>query len=67
MNKVIIRIAVEKGYQIVGVIGHHNIGDDDGTVVGIQKIGVKISGEEEADDLIKYLDLIRAYWLQSEQ
>ena len=53
MNKIILRMAQEKGHNVVGVIGHHNIGEDAGCVAGLKEAGIEISSEEDAVQVIK--------------
>jgi hypothetical protein len=37
MNKIILTYLLEKKYEIVAVIGHHDIGKDCGEVAGLDK------------------------------
>ena len=43
MNKIIITYLLEKGYKVVAVFGHHDVGKDAGEVAGIPSIGVPIT------------------------
>jgi hypothetical protein len=62
MNKLMIRYVVEKGHNILGVVGRHNIGQDPFEVAGLKNLGLskinaiqnlKIVNESEAEKLIK--------------
>jgi glutamyl-tRNA reductase len=48
MNKIILSMLLEKGYQVVTVIGNHNFGEDAGVVAEIssEKLGVSITPRE---------------------
>ena len=35
MNKLVLKYALERNLDVVGVVGHHNIGEDAGLVAGI--------------------------------
>ncbi|UJR19728.1 hypothetical protein I4U23_022862 [Adineta vaga] len=54
MNKIVLRYLLEKGYnQIVGVINHHDVGQDAGEVAGLEKLNIVISAESEIVDVIE--------------
>lgn len=41
MNKLMIRYVVEKGHNVVGVVGRHNIGEDSFDVAGLKDSGLR--------------------------
>ena len=41
MNKLIIRYVVEKGHNVVGVVGRHNISEDPFDVAGLKDTGLR--------------------------
>jgi hypothetical protein len=53
MNKIMLGYLQEKGYKVVAVIGHHDIGKDSGEVSGDNINGVKISHPSDADQVLK--------------
>jgi glutamate dehydrogenase/leucine dehydrogenase len=55
MNKMTLKILVEKGYKIVAVIGKYSIGLDAGEVAELQtgKLGIKIVGPKNARGVLK--------------
>jgi len=66
MNKFILRYVVEKGHNVVGVIGRHNIGEDPFVVAGYKDSSfvknnktkeIKIVSEQQAEEAIKSYDL----------
>mmetsp|Transcript_27388 Transcript_27388/g.28499 ORF Transcript_27388/g.28499 Transcript_27388/m.28499 type:complete len:348 (+) Transcript_27388:23-1066(+) len=65
MNKFILRYVVEKGHNVVGVIGRHNIGEDPFVVAGYKDSSfvknnktkdLKIVSEQQAEEFIKSCD-----------
>mmetsp|Transcript_27386 Transcript_27386/g.28497 ORF Transcript_27386/g.28497 Transcript_27386/m.28497 type:complete len:348 (+) Transcript_27386:23-1066(+) len=65
MNKIVLRYVVEKGHNVVGVIGRHNIGEDAFVVAGYKDSPfvknnrtkeVKIISEQQAEEAIKSYD-----------
>jgi hypothetical protein len=42
MGKILVKYAVERKLPIVGVIGHHNVGEDAGEVAGVGAINIKV-------------------------
>ena len=53
MNKIIIKYLLEKDYEVVVVIGRHDIGKDAGTIAGIEPLGVHISDPKDASNAIQ--------------
>lgn len=53
MGKIFIRYAAERKLSIVGVVGHHNVGEDAGEVAGVRPINVKVRHPDEAIENIK--------------
>ena len=47
MGKIFIKYAVERKLNIVGVIGHHHVGEDAGEVAGIGSIKIKVQHPDE--------------------
>ena len=52
MNKIMLGYLKEKGYKVVAVFGHHDIGKDSGEVSGDNINGVKISHPSDADQVL---------------
>jgi hypothetical protein len=52
MNKIILTYLKEKGYNLVAVIGHHDVGKDAGEVAGAGNIGVNITHSDEGAKVI---------------
>ena len=52
MNKISIKNATEQGYEVVAVIGHHNVGEDAGVVAGIDAINVPITHSSQAKEVL---------------
>ena len=50
MNKIVLQYAVEQGYNVVAVIGHHDAGKDAGEVAGLGPLGVQITHEDQANE-----------------
>ena len=51
MNKIILSYLKDSDYQVVAVIGHHDHGQDAGTVAGLEPLGVTISRPQEAKEI----------------
>ena len=49
MNKIILGYLIDKKYQVVSVVGHHDIGKDAGEVAGLPAIGVLITHSDDAE------------------
>jgi hypothetical protein len=54
MNKIILGYLIDKKYQVVSVVGHHDVGNDAGEVAGLPAIGVLITHTDDAEaDILK--------------
>lgn len=53
MNKIVLQYLLEKKYQVVAVIGHHDVGRDAGEVAGLAPIGVNITNSDDGDAVLK--------------
>jgi dihydrodipicolinate reductase len=51
MNKAMLRYL--KGYEVVAVIGRHDVGKDAGEVAGTGPLGVSITDPSHADEILK--------------
>jgi 2,4-diaminopentanoate dehydrogenase len=52
MNKVILTYLQEKGYKVVAVFGHHDVGKDAGETAGAAHLGVPISHDSDAQSVL---------------
>ena len=53
MNKIVLGYLQEKGYKVVAVIGHHDVGSDAGEIAGLGKAGVNITHPDHAREVLK--------------
>ena len=53
MNKIVLGCLQEKGYKVVAVIGHHDVGSDAGEIAGLGKAGVNITHPDNAREVLK--------------
>ena len=53
MNKIILGYLVDKKYQVVAVIGHHDVGKDAGEVAGLAALGVQITNSDDAEAVLQ--------------
>lgn len=53
MNKVVLGYLQEKGYKVVAVFGHHDVGSDAGEIAGLGNAGVNITHPDHAREVLK--------------
>ena len=53
MNKMVLRMALEKNYKVVAVISTSKHGNDAGEEAGVGKINVPVTKREDAEAVLK--------------